>query len=79
MGGGRRPSPTVDLGPAKPAPQSMWISLFVIVGAGWICAVWLVVVWLVDVHVHMHLHVHVYLYCFLNMLVIIVRYVWDDF
>jgi len=44
----------------------MWISLFVIVGAGWICAVWLVVVWLVDVHVHVacacacaYVHVHV--------------------
>ena len=43
----------------------MWISLFVIVGAGWICAVWLVVVWLVDVHVHVHVHVRVH--------------VWDDF
>ena len=31
-------APTVDLGPAKPAPQSMWISLFVMVGAAWICA-----------------------------------------
>ncbi len=39
VGGCRRPPPTVDFGPAKPAPQSMWIRLFVMVGAAWMCGV----------------------------------------